>query len=409
MTKVILSLLFLFLLLAVPIRAIDCEGTPPSGVGQEENIKQYIESCTQKISGLQKEQISLKQTISTINSKINLAQGQINQTQVQILAVEKEIEVLGGVLDEVNQSMADLTKIYLARVQETYRRVRVDSLGLFFSSENFGDYFAKLKYLNTVKSKDQLILTELEKSRQDYDSRRQSKFEKQQEIEKLKKKMEDQKRVLSSQQKEKQNYLTLNASDEKKFQKLLSDAKTQLAALRRFVVSNGGASILSNQTKCNDWGCYYNQRDSQWGNMGLGGSSYSVAEYGCLVNSVAMMASHAGKNIKPSDIAAISSAFIPGNGWLRHQFQVNNINVSISPYTNSDHSKVISELDLELSAGRSVIVGLYSGPDHFIVIVKKEGDNYIMNDPFLENGNNRPLTDKYSLDSINSLRLVSFN
>jgi peptidoglycan hydrolase CwlO-like protein len=399
--RVILFLLLSFFLAPISF-AIECDGVPPSGAGKEAEINQYIEKCTEKINGLKKEQTSLKQAIDTINSKINLAQGQINQTQVQIINIEKEIGVLGGVLDKVNESMSDLTKIYLARVKESYKRIRVDSMGFLFSSNSFSDYFTKLKYLNTVKSKDQLILTELEKSRIDYDARRQSKLEKQQEIEKLKKRMEDQKKVLGSQQLEKKNLLAATASDEKKYQKLLSDAKAQLAALRRFVSSNGGASILSNQTKCDDWGCYYNQRDSQWGNMGLGGSNYSVAEYGCLISSVSMMASHAGKNIKPSDIAANASAFVSGYGYLLHSFSVNGINVTV---TNISKDK----LDDELKAGRSVIAGLFGGPDHFIVIVKKDGDKYIMHDPFLENGSNRPLTDKYSVSNINSLRLVSFN
>jgi peptidoglycan hydrolase CwlO-like protein len=402
MTKVFLSLLLFFLLLVIPSYAIDCDGAPPSGIDKKDEIQAYIDSCTVKISGLQKEQTSLKQAISTLNSKIYLAQAQISQTQTQILAVEKDIEVLGGVLDKVNESSSVLKKIYLARVQEAYRRIRVDSTQLLFSTANFGDYFSKLKYLNTIKSKDQIILSELEKSRLDYDTRRQAKLEKQQEIEKLKKKLESQKIVLNQQQKDKQNLLTITASDEKKYQKLMSDAKAQLAAISRFVASNGGASILQNQTKCTDWGCYYNQRDSQWGNMGLGGSNYSVAEYGCLVNSVSMMASHAGKNIKPSDIAANASAFVPGTGFLLHGFSVNGINIKITSIGKD-------KLDEELNAGRSVIAGLYGGPDHFIVIVKKEGDSYIMNDPFMENGSNRPLTDKYTFGSINSLRLVTFN
>lgn len=381
---------------------VDCEGQPPSGADKVSEINQYIESCTKKISNLKNEQNSLKQVLATITSKINLTQGQINQTDAQIKAVEKEIEILGGVLDKVNESSSTLGKIYLARVKESYRRIRTNQENLLFSSSDFSDYFSKLKYLNTVKSKDQLILAELEKSRQDYDSRRQSKQEKQKEIEELKKKMLEQKRSLDAQQKEKQSLLNLTANDEKKYQKLLSDAKAQLAALRRFVSSNGGATILSNQTKCDSWGCYYNQRDSQWGNLGLGGSSYSTAEYGCLVNSVSMIASNKGKNIKPGDIAANASAFVPGTGYLLHSFSVNGINVSITSISKD-------KLDSELSAGRSVIAGLYGGPDHFIVIVKKEGDKYIMHDPFLENGSNRPLTDKYKVEDITSLRLVSFN
>ncbi len=408
MKKVLLLLLLLFGMFFAPSPyAYEC--VPTDSNTSPSDLKEIEQACLNILSSTKSEINTLKQAISSINIKVILAQTQINQTISQIKTLEKEVTVLGGVLETVNQSLDELGNIYQARVRESYRRSRVTPIGMIFSTSSFGDFLTKLKYLNTIKTKDQLILAELENSRLNYDKRKQEKVTKQQEVEKLKTKLEAQKKIQNQLLKEKQVWLLETQNNEKKYQQLLNDAKAQLAALRRFVASNGGASILSNQTKCNDWGCYYNQRDSQWGNIGLGGSSYSVAEYGCLVNSVSMMASHAGKNIKPSDIAAISSAFVPGYGWLRHQFQVNNINVSISPYTNNDHSKVISELDSELSAGRSVIVGLYSGPDHFIVIVKKEGDNYIMHDPFLENGSNRPLTDKYSLDSINSLRLVSFN
>ena len=76
------------------------------------------------------------------------------------------------------------------------------------------------------------------------------------------------------------------------------------------------------------------------------------------------------------------------------------------PFSLTTASRSI--LDSELSAGRPVIAGLYSGPDHFIVILRKEGENYIMHDPFMPDGGNRPLTDAYSISDISSLRLVSF-
>jgi hypothetical protein len=114
-----------------------------------------------------------------------------------------------------------------------------------------------------------------------------------------------------------------------------------------------------------------------------------------------MVGSHYGTSFKPGDIAQNSSAFVPGQGYLYHDFEVAGTHVTI---TNAS----ASQLDIQLASG-PVIAGLYSGPDHFIVIVKKEGGNYIMHDPFLENGGNRPLTDKYSVGDITSLRLVSFN
>lgn len=117
------------------------------------------------------------------------------------------------------------------------------------------------------------------------------------------------------------------------------------------------------------------------------------------------MASHSGKNLTPSDIGGESSAFFTPDfetALLLHDFQVKGVHISL---TNISASR----LDDELNAGRSVIAGLYSGPDHFIVIKKKTDSGYIMNDPFLENGSDRPLTDKYKVSDITSLRLVSFN
>jgi hypothetical protein len=184
---------------------------------------------------------------------------------------------------------------------------------------------------------------------------------------------------------------------------LLAQAQAQLAKFKSFVASHGGSSILENQTKCNEgWnGCYYNQRDSQWGNMQLGNSGYLMKDSGCFATSVAMLASHVGKNILPKDIASSPDAITPA-GDVIHSFNINGINVSIS---NSSKSS----LDSELSAGRPVMAELNYGA-HFIVILRKDGDNYIMNDPFLKDGYNKPLSDGgYSLSTITGLRLISFN
>ena len=169
--------------------AYDCIDTH-QGMSVEEY--QGIERACQDILNSTKNQIStLKQAIASVNAKINLPQAQINQTISQISSLEKDITVLSGVLDTVKQSMSELTKIYLARVKESYRRSRVTSIDLIFSSGSMGDYLTKFKYLNSLKAKDQLILTELENSRKDYDLRKQTKVTKQQEIEKLKAKMEE--------------------------------------------------------------------------------------------------------------------------------------------------------------------------------------------------------------------------
>lgn len=242
--KRFLFLLFLFVILVLPskINAINCEDQPRSGMSQDELISfwgQVNDACTQKISSLNNDLTTLKQAISTLDSKIYLAQAQINQTQSQIDLLEKEITVLNGVLTSVNQSMTDLSKIYIARVQESYRRSRISQLDLIFSSESFGDFFTKLKYLNTVKAKDQLILKELENSKQDYDQRKQAKVTKQQEVESLKSKLLAQKKTLDAQKKDKNNLLSLTQNDEKKFEEIRRSAQAELAAIQDIIAGKG--------------------------------------------------------------------------------------------------------------------------------------------------------------------------
>jgi flagellar biosynthesis GTPase FlhF len=303
---------------------------------------------------------------------------------------------LGGRIDQLEVSLNDLTTAFSSRALETYKLSRFENnFAFILSASDVSDAVSRFHYLQKIQEEDRSLLEKLQEAQTNYKDEKQSQEE-------LQKELEKEKANLNAQKAAKNNLLAATQNDEAKYQSLLSQAKAQLSAFRSFVTRQGGASILSNQTKCDGWGCYYNQRDSQWGNIALGGSPYSVAEYGCLVTSVAMVASHYGKNIKPNDIAVAANAFVPGTGYLYRDRTItaNGTNFSVS-WASKD------ELDSRL-ANSPVIAGLYGGPDHFIVILRKEGDNYIMHDPFLENGSNKNLTDKYSASDITSLRVVNF-
>jgi peptidoglycan hydrolase CwlO-like protein len=398
--KIILLLLGLLLLLPQKVLAVNCD-TDPQSIPADQ-LDAFISACESSIAASQSNQNTLKQAISTLNSKINLAQAQINQTQIQIKSLEKDVTVLDGVLETVVDSMGQLEKIYTARVRESYKQMRVTSLDLIFSVSSIGDYFNKVKYLNTIKTKDQLILAELERSRLDYDKRKTDKVTKQKEVEALKAKLVAQKTTLNSQQKDKQNLLTLTQNDEKKYQSLLAQANALVAAMRGFT---SGATPLSNQTHCDDWGCYYSQRDSIWFSQIIGNSSETVGRVGCLITSTAMIASHLGKNLKPSDIAASSNPFFPFTAYMNAgSWSVNGVTVNRQQGLSKD------TVDGELSAGRPVIAGLNTGNGtHFVVLKGKNDGGYIMNDPYMENGYDKKFTDFYSTGQIFRFDKVTVN
>jgi len=370
----------------------------------EASVDQIITDCNQKLQDLAGQKQTLTTTLSTLNVQINLTQIQISKTEKDLLDLANDINALGLKIGQMDQSLENLSEVMVIRIRETYKQSYLEPVYLLFSSQGFSDFINRVKYVRSVQNHDKNVFVAMEQIKLNYDTQKNIKEDKQAEVENLKMKMNKQKSALAIKQLEKQKLLELTRNDEKKYQDLLQEALQQKQAFRRFVTEQGGASILNNQTKCDDWGCYFNQRDATWGNQLLGNSDSTVAEYGCFVTSSAMVASYYKKNIKPSDIASNPLAFWVNTAYLNHQFSVNGVNFSITKASMS--TKTIDE---ELSAGRPIIAGLYSGPDHFIVIKGKNDKGYIMNDPFMENGGDRPLSDKYSVSDISSLRKIRVN
>lgn len=233
---ILVALLFSFSSVAY---AVDCEGDPPSGADKANEIREYIDKCQAKITSLQSEQNTLKAALTIINSRINLAQGQINQTVAQIASLEKDIEVLLGVVSSLTDSRSQLEETYQAKVREVYKNRNLRPLELLISSNGFADYFTKIKYLKLVRTRDQLIIQELDKARQNYDQQKQLKQNKQEEVEKLKDRLISQKVDLDAQQKQKQVLLVQTQNDEKRYQTLLTKAREELLAIEAVIAGKG--------------------------------------------------------------------------------------------------------------------------------------------------------------------------
>jgi peptidoglycan hydrolase CwlO-like protein len=368
------------------ILADDCDNIP----SDEDHINDKITCLNNKVVSLSSQASTLKNQIAQFDAQIRLTTLKISQTQAQI-------DLLAGRIDQLEVSLNDLTKAFSSRAVETYKLSRFENNFFFIlSATDISDATQRFHYLQKIEEEDRNLLKKLTEAQTTYQGEKQDQ-------ETLQKQLAAQKASLNSQKVAKNNLLAITKNDEAKYQSLLIQARAQLESFQSFVESHGGAALLDNQTKCNEgWsGCYYNQRDSKWGNMHLGSTSFLMKYSGCFVTSVAMLASHSGKDIEPDDIAALPGAFTGGD--VNHDFDVNNIHVHID---NADRSTLDSKLD-----SGPVMAELYGGSNqHFIVILRKEGDNYIMNDPLLENGYNKPLSaGGYSYANIVSLRLVSFN
>jgi peptidoglycan hydrolase CwlO-like protein len=358
----------------------------------QDECSTLIQQYSDQISKLQGQASTLSNQIAQFNAQINLTTLKVSQTQAQIL-------LLGGRINQLGDSLTSLTAAFSSRAVETYKLSKFENNFIFvLSASDLSDAVSRFHYLQKIQEEDRSLLAKLQTAQTTYQGQKVDQ-------ETLQKQLQAQQASLNVQKTAKNNLLLATKNDEAKYQSLLSQAIAQRNSFLNFVNSQGGASILNNQTvQQGSWGNYYNQRDSQWGNSLMGTSHLTMADYGCLVTSVAMMSTHYGKSLKPIDIANSPSAFFSPNAdtaLLYWQFSVNGTSVNLN-------SAPASQLDQKLASG-PVIAGLFSGPDHYIVIKSGSGGNYVMNDPFLENGGDRNFTDKYSVSNIKVIFTVSFN
>ena len=368
--------------------AVSC-GDPCSDAG---SCGEVIKACNAQITNLQNQANTLSNQIAQFNSQIALTEAKIEQT-------EEQIKLLVGRIDQVQGSMDELTQAFSARAVATYKMTKTNEPVLFMlSAANLSEVISKYHYLREAENSDQNLLVRLQSAQKTYENSKEQ-------SEKLQKELESQQANLNLQKASKAKLLADTKGSEANYQKLLAQAQAQLQAFRSFVSGQGGASILNNQTVCNDWGCYYNQRDAQWGTRPLGSSVLTSAEYGCLVSASAMVATFYKKSLNPGDIAGNSSAFFSptaDTALLWRDITVNGVRI-----IRNSIGATTANIDSELAAGRPVIVGLYNGPAHFIVIKSGSNGNYIMNDPFMENGHDVSFSSKYSVGDISDVESVS--
>lgn len=382
---------------------------PPIAALSEVDLQKQIDEFQSKVTQLQGQASSLLKEISLKNSQISLAQLKISSTKNSIDKLSKEINELTDQIDTLEVLKTKRLELARHRAPEVYKRKNMSLVGFLLLGQNFSDVLTRIKYLSRVQEVDAQLYKQLQLTQTNYNERKDLREEKRVAQEKLKKQLEDQNRELDRQKKEKETLLSQTKNDEATYQKLLAQAQAQLASFASFVDAQG-ASLLGSQTFCNDWGCYYNQRDSQWGNILINGQGSgckgpcNVLRVGCLVTSVAMVASHLGrKDILPIDVAISGPEnFSVGTALLRKgSISVKGVNIN--------RTTIASSLNPDLVKDGPVIVGVYHGQfgTHFVVIKSYSNGNYIMNDPYEAGGHDISFTSRYSLGSVFSVDRVS--
>ncbi len=370
---------------------------------------QQITSLNQQIATYQAElqqvgadKKTLKAAINTLDLQRNKVEAQVAVTQHEINATQLQIQQLGGAITDTQQTVAT-DQVALGENLRSLQKANDQPLLMqLLSSGTIVQVWESINATLQVQHGVQNDMQALQTQESNLADSRAASQQKQQTLAAQKQSLAAQQQSLAATVQSKGQLLTETNAKESVYEKLLAAAEAELKSFSTFAENAGGSKLLANQTNCDAWGCYYNQRDALWGNEALNGTRYNLASDGCLVTSMAMVMTHYGyRDVTPATINAN-----PGNFAAYYPAYLL-ITINVDGVTATRKAATI---DATLASGNPVIVGLRAyGGTHYVVLVSGRRGNYLMRDPYILNGNDISFSAHYSLRNIFGIAKVVIN
>jgi peptidoglycan hydrolase CwlO-like protein len=336
---------------------------------------------------------TLQAAINTLDLQRSKVQTQVAVTEQQIGITKLQIQQLGGEITDTQQTIASEQAALAANLitlqKADNQPLIMQVLSSATLSQTWDDVNATLQMQHAIQNSMQTLQAQ-ESALADSQVATQ---QKQTTLTSQQQSLASQQQSLVATEQSKDQLLTETNAQESTYEKLLAAAEAQLNSFSAFTQNAGGSKLLGNQTICDAWGCYYNQRDSAWGNDSLDGTKYNLASDGCLVTAMAMVMTHYGYhdvtpvtiNSDPSNFAAYYPAYLLAT-----------INVD-----GVSATRKAAAIDATLAGGNPVIVGLNAyGGTHYVVFISGANGNYIMRDPYITDGKDISFSAHYSMKDI---------
>jgi peptidoglycan hydrolase CwlO-like protein len=386
---------------------------PASRADSSGNLQTQIDSDNRQIAALNQQiaeyqkQINQagadKKTLQTAIKKLDLQRSevetQVAATQSQINSTQLQIQQLGNQIQNTKQTITTYQDSLAKDIEAIHQQDDQPVLFQLLSSGSLSDFWDNFEQTaqvqNAVRNQTQRLQAEEVILANTQSAARQ----KQDALSAQNQQLAAQKQSLNETVQSKNQLLAETNNKESSYQKLLAQAEAELKSFSNFTKNAGGDQLLSNQTVCDAWGCYYNQRDSLWGGEPLDGTGYTMAGDGCLVTVMAMVMTHYGyRNVTPAIINANPNnfaAYFPA-------YLLNTISVGAVTATRKT-----ATIDATLATGNPAVIGMsVYGGTHFVVLVSGSNGNYIMRDPYIPNGKDIIFSSYYNLGEIYSISSV---
>lgn len=346
------------------------------------------------------EAAQMKGQIAIVNNQINETQSALNQTNGSIASTQTTIDDLTSQITTQETKLTDEKNKLNQVISSWYMEGSVGFFETLFSSDSLSSMVSKQQYYDSIKLQVTSTIAKVNDLKAQLAAQKDDQQKKIADLQSLQQQQSAykssivgqrnlQSQMLNMTQTQQQQYLALVA----KYQTQINQIQAQLKTLKS--KSSWGTQIISGGGI--SW--YY----SQTGNWTLlGGSPFYVNDYGCLVTSIAMVATFYGHSVTPTDMATTYGRFDEEGNYYGLK---SSIGVSVADSQSIDWSVV----DSKISANHPVIIGVLmpgatfrnrDGSSHYIVIYGRSGSAYLMADPI---GSGRG----YNMDQIVSMKIVT--
>lgn len=362
-------------------------------------LNQQIATYQAQLQQVGADKKTLQAAINSLDLQRKKVQAQVATTQHQITITQLQIQQLGGQITDTEQVIAT-EQVALAEEFRSLQKTEDQPLLVqVLSSGGFAQTWSNVNATLEMQDAIQTKMATLRAQENDLADSKAASEQKQQTLTTQQQSLASQQQSLAATVQSKSQLLAETKAQEATYQKLLAAAQAELNSFSTFAQNAGGSKLLTSQTACDAWGCYYNQRDALWGNIALNGTQYKLASDGCLIASMAMVITHYGyRTVTPLTINADPSnfaAYYPA--YLNYTVNVNGMTAT----------RKATSIDATLSTGNPVIVGIKAyGGTHYVVLVSGAKGNYVMRDPYIANGKDISFAANYSMRSIFSVAKV---
>lgn len=195
-----------------------------------EALKAKQEKYARALRQAQSEKASLASQLAILDNRLAQSEMEIEQTQTEIDVTGLEIKKIDAEIKDINKNI-ETEKEHLAVILRLmHKQDRVSALEILLLNDNLSEFLNQVKYLENINGAMGESVNNLYGYKEDSEKKLTALNNKNNELNNLKKDLEDKKTGLSEEQDTKIFVLDQTKSSEKEYQRLIEQAKREQAA-----------------------------------------------------------------------------------------------------------------------------------------------------------------------------------